>query len=257
MIDWDFDTPKFVTISFDGKEYVVNAVYNVETQSTKGDKVAGIDLGEIHLAVAHDGVNTTIINGRELRSKRRYQNKIKGKFSQRLDKLKKKSRKWKQINKKKKQVLRRLDNQIKDILHKQTTKLVSTLKRCGVETVGIGDLRNIRQNVDYGTKSNQKIHQMPSGMVRKMIEYKCDRVGIKTAVICERYSTRTCPRCLHVKKSSPKGRNYKCKECGFVFHRDGVGAINIRSKQKYKEYVPVVGVMAPPVGIRYKNKLAA
>lgn len=43
----------------------------VEAEASQGS-VAGVDLGEIHLAVTHDGVNTDIFNGRYLRSVRRY-----------------------------------------------------------------------------------------------------------------------------------------------------------------------------------------
>ena len=113
VIDWGFDEkPEFVRISFDGKVYVANAVYTIANPETKQTgETAGIDLGEIHLAVANMGKKTVIINGRELRSKRRYQNKAKGRFQQRLSKHRKGSRKYKQINRKKKQVLRRLDNQ--------------------------------------------------------------------------------------------------------------------------------------------------
>ena len=250
VMDWGFDKPEFVRISYDGKSYVVNAVYSVEVPEVKRTgATAGIDLGEIHLAVANIGEATIIINGRELRSKRRYQNKVKGTFQQKLSKHRKGSRKYRQLNRKKKQVLKRLDNQIKDILHKQTAKLVQTLKSNDVCTAAIGDVRDIRQNVDYGAKSNQKIHQMPSGQVRAMIECKCERNGIVTVILNEAYSSQTCPKCT--KRHKPSNRNYKCPFCGFMFHRDGVGAINIRQKQMYREYAPVVGVMAPPIGIRY------
>lgn len=82
-----------------------------------------------------------------------------------------------------------------------------------------------------------------------MIEYKCELRGIKAIIINEAYSSQTCPKCL--KKHKPSSRNYIFPFCGFEYHRDGVGAINIKQKQMYKEYAPVVGVMTPPVGIRY------
>jgi putative transposase len=182
-------------------------------------------------AVHANQSKTIIINGRELRSKRRYQNKVKGTFQQKLSKHRKGSRKYRQLNRKKKQVLKRLDNQIKDILHKQTAKLVQTLKSNDVCTAAMGDVRDIRQNVDYGAKANQKIHQMPSGQVRAMIECKCERNGIATVIINEAYSSQTCPKCT--KRHKPSNRNYKCPFCGFMFQRDGVGAINIRQKQMY------------------------
>ncbi|HXG94810.1 MAG TPA: zinc ribbon domain-containing protein [Blastocatellia bacterium] len=60
-------------------------------------------------------------------------------------------------------------------------------------------------------------------------------------------TTQICPACGNRKK--PKGRQYVCA-CGFRYHRDGVGSLNIRSK--YLGRGPVVGRMARPVGIRYQ-----
>jgi putative transposase len=249
VMKWIYKLPKVVSISFD-KGYRINATYTDEPQDpVVGYDTAGVDLGEIHLAAAHTQDKTIIANGRVLRSKRRYQNKVKAHFQRKMSGCKKRSRRWNTLNKAKNRVLSKLDNQIKDILHKQTTKLVFALKKEGVKTVAIGDVRNLRQNVDYGRLANQKIHQMPAGQTRFMLTYKAKRLGMEVHIVNEAYSSQTCPKCL--KKHKPGNREYKCPYCGFVFHRDGVGAINIRHKQMYKEYVPVVGDMTPPVGIRY------
>ena len=248
VLPWKWARPKFCEISFNGKEYVINATYVIEPEHAAGTDKAGIDLGEIHIAVAATGEGVIIANGRELRSKRRYQNKVKAHFQHKMDKLKKGSRRWKRFKKVKKKTLTKLNNQINDILHKQTTKIVEALKRDGVSTAGIGDLRDIRQNVDYGNKANQKIHQMVSGQARQMLTYKAQRAGITVKIVDESYTSQTCPKCGH--RHKPGNRNYKC-QCGFKYHRDGVGAINIRQKTMYRELVPVVGEMNPPIGLRY------
>ena len=246
---WKYAKPKFCEISFNGKAYVLNATYVINTQNqVTGTDTAGIDLGEIHIAVVATEKGVIIANGRVLRSKRRYQNKVKAHFSRKMDKRKKGSRRWKQLNKAKKKTLTGLNNQINDILHKQTTKVVEAMNNDGVSTVGIGDLRDIRQNVDYGKKANQKIHQMPTGKVREMITYKAKRVGMAVRITDESYTSQTCPKCG--RRHKPGNRNYKCP-CGFKYHRDGVGAVNIRQKTMYRELVPVVGEMNPPVGLRY------
>ena len=253
---WPYSLPKIVSVSFDCG-YRVNATYADEpaeqpvgsdTADIVGD-TAGIDLGEIHIAVTATGKHVIISNGRVLRSKRRYQNKVNAHFQRRMGKCKKRSRKWKRFNKAKKRTLKRLDNQIKDILHKQTTEIVRTMKTDGVRTVGIGDLRDLRKNVDYGRHANQRIHQMPSGQARQMITYKAQRAGVTVKLINEEYTSQTCPKCGN--RHKPGNRNYKCSDCGFRYHRDGVGAVNIRQKTMYRELVPVVGDMIPPVGIRY------
>ena len=61
-----------------------------------------------------------------------------------------------------------------------------------------------------------------------MLTYKLARHGIIVNEISERYTSQTCPNCGH--KYKPTGRNYICKECGFILHRDVVGAYNILSK---------------------------
>ncbi len=136
--------------------------------------------------------------------------------------------------------------------HKITSRLVSTLHENGVQTVAIGDIRDIRKRVDVGHTGNQRIHQMPSGMIRHMLTYKAERLGMAVVVQDERYTSQTCPVCQA--RHKPRGRVYRCR-CGFVAHRDSVGAYNIR--QKYRCFGAVVGLMAwPMVGVRYHAHLS-
>lgn len=118
----------------------------------------------------------------------------------------------------------------------------------------IGDVRDIRQNLDYGKKANQKLHQWVFGEVRHMLTYKAVRQGMKVELINEAYTSQsqTCPSCG--KRHKPKNRNYRCRHCGFKFHRDGVASINIRRKY-LGDSTPVVGLMASPVGVRFHPHL--
>jgi putative transposase len=125
--------------------------------------VAAVDLGEMHPAVAHEGGQTYLANGRLLRSKRRYQNKLQGKLARLLARKKRGSRRWKRLIRSNRVSgteslrlqLKKLHHQIQDILHKQTTRLVSTLHERGVQTVVIGDIRDIRMSANYNKKANQ------------------------------------------------------------------------------------------------------
>ena len=96
-----------------------------------------IDLGEVHLAVSHDGTTTTILNGGYIRSLRRYQNKLKGKRDAYIERKKKGSQRRRRAIQGKKRRLAKVARQLKDALHKLTTKLVSTLHQRGVQTVVI------------------------------------------------------------------------------------------------------------------------
>jgi putative transposase len=264
VIPWAWETPVMVEIGWDGRQYELRATYEVGNTSPKEESpkeegkegneeekreggVAGVDLGEVHLAATHDGERTYLVNGRLLRSKRRYQNKLKAKLARLLARKKRGSRRYKQLTRSKQKQLTKLNKQIQDILHKQTTRLVSTLQARGVQTVVIGDIRDIRMSADYGKKANQKIHQMLHGQTRHQITYKAERMGMKVVLQDERYSSQTCPACG--KRNKPKGRVYWCR-CGFHSHRDAVGAYNLR--RTYLGLGPVVGVMASPIGLRFK-----
>jgi putative transposase len=141
--------------------YEAIATYMLESPPAQppGDKVAGIDLGEVHMAVSHDGEQTHILNGRLLRSKRQYRNKLIAELDSKIDRKKRGSRWRKKLVASKVRQLRKLKHQIQDIEHKSTTRLISTLYREGVQTLVIGDVRDIRQENDTGSKNNQKIHQ--------------------------------------------------------------------------------------------------
>ncbi len=247
IIPWRWGMPTIVEMGWNGTGYELRCVYKTDAvAATTGTGVAGVDLGEIHLATVHDGTNCTIYNGRYLRSVRRYQNKVKASLSARLDRMKPCSKRRRKLARTKAKVLRQLDNQTRDILHKQTTHLVSTLHERGVQTIVIGDVRDIRHDLDYGKKANQKLHQWTHGKVRWMLSYKAQRCGMSAVLVDERYTTQTCPACGA--RHKPRGREYRCT-CGFVYHRDGVGALNIR--QKYTGAIPIVAGMMPAVGVRY------
>jgi putative transposase len=249
VVPWRWGVPCQVEMGWDGRQYELRATYLLdEPCAIAAGEVAGIDLGEVHPAVAHDGTEATLLNGRYLRSVRRYQNKIKGRLAALRDRKKRRSHRHKRMVASMRRQLRHLDHQMKDIVHKQTSRLVSTLHERGVQTVAIGDIRDIRQRIDYGRKANEKLHQMPSGLIRHMLTYKAQRRGMQVLLQNERYTSRTCPSCT--RRHKPRGRRFRCPWCGFVAHRDSVGAWNIR-----KEYLggsPVVGAMASPSGVRYQ-----
>jgi putative transposase len=257
VLDWAWTIPQTLVIRWTGKEYEAIATYEpcFLPVPENGSSVAGVDLGEIHLAVSHDGANTYILNGRLLRSKRQYRNKLLAKLQKKISASKKGSRRRKKLVRSKQKQLKKLANQIKDIEHKSTTRLVSTLKQDGVQTLVIGDVRTIRQDLDYGSKTNQKLHQWSFGSIRHKLTYKAERAGMVVEMQEEAYTSKTCPVCGKRRKSSPNGRNFSCvnKKCGWKGHRDAVGACNIRYKYRGEFGRPhVVGAsMAAPIGLRY------
>jgi putative transposase len=254
VIPWRWDKPKQVEMGWKkGKGYQLRATYPTTTVANPtGEKVAAIDLGEVRTATVYDGESTTIYSGRLIRSKVRYRAKTIAKLDALISKTKRGSKRRKPLVATKHRMICKLDNQINDILHKQSSHLVSTLFISGVQTVVIGDIRDIRNSIKYGARANQKLHSWSFGKYRWIVEYKAEKLGMKIVLQDEAYSSQTCPACG--KRHKPSGRIYTCK-CGFQFDRDGVGSYNIRAKYLGNFGSPVVGIMAMPSGVRFAPHL--
>ena len=230
VLAWPWELPQTVVIHWTGKQYEAIATYKQEEAQTSplGEKVAGIDLGEIHMAVTHDGEHTHIPNGRSLRARRQCQHKLKEHLSKKIKRKKQGSRRRQKLIGSKQRQLTKLKNQITDIEHKQTSRLVSTLYHEGVQTVVMGDVRDIRQDNDTGSTNNQRMHQWSYGSVRHKLTNKAKRVGRQVTLQDEHRTSRTCPACGTCRKSMPPGRVFRCtnKRCQWTGHRDGVGDVN-------------------------------
>lgn len=264
-VRWPHPKPYEVEIVFDGSEHVLCAKYKTELQArAKADKVAGVDLGEVHLAVAYDGEETVLMNGRKLRALRQYQNRIKARLDAKLSRKERGSNRYKKLACSKTKQLARLQNQITDLLHKMSTRLVEALHERGVSTIALGDVRWIRSGLHYGATANQRLHQWAFGTLRHMITYKAQLRGMTVELVNEAYTSQTCPQCKC--RNKPQSRNYRCSACRFEGHRDQVGAANIRARYMQAKYLgedrskrsallsstPVIGTMAFPTGVRYK-----
>lgn len=249
------DSIAMVELVHNKDRYSLHIVYrfDVHEPAAPGDGVLGVDLGEIHPMVTHDGVETLIFNGRYIRSLYRLRNKVNAQFQSLISKCKRHSKRYRKLIQRKWKVLHRIDRQIADAIHKHTSKLRDICVRRGIGTVVIGDLKNIRKRMDYGSQSNQKLHQWPFAKLVQLLGYKCESAGIKVVSCDEAYTSQTCPSCGARRK--PRHRNYQCKSCDFEYHRDGVGAINIRRKYLGQLAVPVAAAMIPPRGIRTDTRL--
>ncbi len=256
VFDWPHEKPVQVELGWDGSQYELRATYETEiSDAAPGQEVASCDLGEVHPAVVGTADFHLILNGGELRAKRRYREKLKAQLSAKIDRKKRGSKRRHRLVASKKRKLARLDNQIRDIEHKLTTAAINTLQERGVGTLAIGDLRDIRIDYDKGKVQNQRMHQAPIGRFRQYLTYKAERLGMFVPpLINEAYTSQECPRCNA--RTKPKDRRYQCTSCGFEAHRDAVGQVNILRKYLGNDGgCRVVGAMASLSGLRYVPQL--
>ncbi|MCE2401781.1 transposase [Candidatus Poribacteria bacterium] len=248
------EKPNYVEMFFKRGHYYFALVYKVGVPPKQDTGITvSVDMGEIHPIVSFNGKRTTIYNGRQLRSIMQYRNKIKASFSAKMDRCEKRSKSWYKLLKAKRKTLDKLDAQIKDAEHKITSRFITDCEKAKADTIVIGDLKGIRDNIKYSKKSNQKLHQWAFARIADKITYKAELAGIHVVSESEAWTSQTCPQCGNRKK--PSDRNYHCKQCEFTYHRDGVGAINIFNKVSGLINNPVVGTLAFPFGVRYNQHL--
>ena len=246
--------PAYVEMYFQRGSYYFSLVYEVQTPpKRKTGKAVAIDMGEIHPIVSHDGEHTIIYNGRALRAIKQYLNKFKAYIQSKMDRCKQRSNRWYRLKRIKTKILAKLNAQIKDAEHKITSRFISDCIKAKADTIVMGDIKGIRKRAKFSKKSNQKVHQWAFARLQSMICYKAELAGLKVKFVSEAYTSQTCPRCGSRKK--PTNRNYHCNHCGFEYHRDGVGAINLWNKVSGFILSPVVGVMASPIGVRFHPHL--
>ena len=237
------------------KQYEFHATYQTQPKQikTKHGTAVAVDMGEIHPITAFDGGHSEIYNGREHRSKVRYREKSKASINRKLSRCERGSRRWKKLKRAKDKILAKLQSQLRDMRHKITSRFVSSCYKRKIETIVIGDIKHIRESINYGKKANEKLHQWAFSQIREMITYKAKAVGIKVATQNEAYTSQTCPSCGNRKK--PAKRNYKCFKCGWHGHRDIVGASNILTAYQGWLFNPVVGAVVSPTGVRFHPHL--
>ena len=219
--------------------------------SVPGENVVAVDLGEIHPAVATDREEAVVFSARALRSVRQYTVKRLSELQQELSHRKRGSCQSKRLVGRKSRFLAQQKRRTRDIEHKVSCAVVKFAVERKTGTIAIGDVRDIADGKRLNTKSQQKVGLWSHGQLRSYIEYKAEAAGIKTILVPEAYTSKTCPSCGH--RYSPRGRVYTCPSCGLVAHRDVVGAVNILSRYRTGE----VGRVLVPSSIKYRHPFLA
>jgi putative transposase len=212
-------------------------VSSPEELAATGNVVAGIDLGEVHLAaVTTTRRHALVVSGRMLRACKQGRNRQHAILQEKLSRCQPGSRRAQRLQRRKAQRSAKLYCQQRDILHQAAKKVVDFCAQDGVTHLAVGDVRDIQTGVSLGKATNQKISQWPHGQFVRYLREKAARRGMTLDWIDERYSTKTCSASSHMRSSSPRGRRFHCPGCGARIHRDVNGANNICSKAAYGAY---------------------
>jgi putative transposase len=175
----------------------------------------GVDLGVNTLIAATDGETAVLVNGREAKATVQWRNKRLASLSQQQSKKGKGSRRWKRLQRRKRQMLAKADRRVRDLTHKATRLIADAFP---MATCYVGKPFN---------DAAQKIGRIPAQTVSQACNRRLiQQLDYKTAgaiEVEERYSSQTCPVCGGRRKCR---RTYRC-ECGVSAPRDVIGSRNM------------------------------
>ncbi len=183
--------------------------------------VMGIDLGIKVPAVTYVSGKGTHFFGNG-----RYQRAMRRRFYARRKKLQK-AKKPRAVKRSKGKEARWMKN----INHQLSRQIVNHAHERRVGTIKIEALHGIRKGTTRTSrgakarKNNRMKNSWSYYQLTAFIAYKAERLGIKVEQVDPAYTSQECPACSARNKA--QDRTYVCAECGWMGHRDMVGAINI------------------------------
>ncbi len=183
--------------------------------------VMGVDLGIKVPAVVHVSGKGTCFFGNG-----RYQRHMRRRFYSRRKKLQK-AKKLRAVRKSKGKEARWMKN----INHQLSRQIVNHAYEHGVGTIKVESLAGIRKGTTSKSrgakarKNNRMKNSWSFYQLTAFLRYKAERLGIKVEQVDLAYTSQECPACSARNKA--QDRTYICADCGWMGHRDKVGAINI------------------------------
>lgn len=214
------------------RELIVLIVYEIEDVEVKEDNqhYLSIDLGIKNNFTCYDSKGKSFIVNGFLNATHYYDKKIAYYQSVNSNQQYAKGIEYPKSSKRILKLYEKKRNTIKDFLHKSTTYIAKYCEENEINTVVIGDLKNIRKDRDIG-RNNQQLHSLPYNKIYEMLEYKLALRGIRLIKIKESYSSQCSPKSKRVAKRYAKKSNRKHRglyvEDGIIYNADSVGSYNI------------------------------
>ncbi|RQG92287.1 transposase [Natrarchaeobius chitinivorans] len=116
---------------------------------------------------------------------------------------------------------------VHDQLHKVSRDVVEWLSQFDTPVVVFEDLKDMRDDIDYGTKMNRRLHSLPFAKLREFITYKAAWNAIPSQDVDPEYTSQRCPctECLHKARTNRRKKRFKCTACSFQDHADRKAAV--------------------------------
>ena len=231
-------------------EYVY--VVDPELPNLNPSKCMAIDLGvnNFTTCVSTDGT-TFIIEGKGLKSYNRWWNKQKARLQAIY------AKQGIKFGKKLAWFLQKRNHVMNNYMAQAVHQIIQECLNHKIGKLTIGELKDIKQHLKLGKKTNQHFHYIPFGVFKQKLRAKCWYYGITFLEVEEAYTSQTCSSCGLRNKRNRKYRGlYVCSACGTVLNADVNGAINILKKvASESDRIGSSGRVSRPVRIRLPGVL--
>ena len=184
----EFSGIKMIKVRLINDKIELNIIYEKECKTLSKDykNIMAIDLGlnNIVACTNKDNSNTLLVSGKTLKCKNKYINEKISKL-QKINMIALKNIKKHKNTKRIKSLYIKRNNYMNTYMHKVSKMVIDYAKENKVNTVVIGDIKDIKQNMDY----NKNFVQIPLQKLVQKIEYKAELEGIKIEFIKETYTS--------------------------------------------------------------------
>lgn len=215
------------------KSLTVEIVYNCETLKNYNlnyEIYASVDLGVNNIATMILPNNNPILyNGVWVKSRNQY-------FNKKISGLKSKLNDKKQTSKQIKKLYVKRENQLNDIFHKLSRKMVNKLIENGIGNLVVGYNKGWKDSINIGKRNNQTFVYIPYEKLVDYLKYKCEMCGIAFTTVEESYTSKCDALAFEPiqKHKSYLGKRVKRglfkSSTGKVINADVNGALNILRK---------------------------
>lgn len=136
---------------------------------------------------------------------------------------------------------------VHDQLHQVSRDIVRWVQQFENPVIVFEDLKDMQDDIDYGTRMNRRLHSLPFAQLQDFMSYKAAWSGIPSDKIDPEYTSQECVECGHTTRSNRQGKRFQCVRCGFQDHADRKAAllISARGLEALNRNVPALN--SPPI----------
>ena len=190
----------------------------LEPEEISVERILGIDLGIVNLAVDSDG---TTYSGAEIEAQRQH-------FARRRHELQR--HRTRAARRKLRQLKGKQARFQQNTNHIIAKRLVEKAQR-SCAALALEELTGIRQRVKARRQQRPRHANWAFAQLRQYVTYKACLAGVPVILVDPRHTSQACTICGYTAKANrPSQHHFSCHRCGYTTHADLNAAQNIRNR---------------------------